>query len=346
MSTAPLQNGGPAACLYVSGYGPVITCFAFDLATGALAEQGRTVVGGAPSYLALAPDGRALYAVDEADGKASQVIAFAIDPRTCALREINRQPSGGDGAPHLSVHPSGRFVAVAHYGSGHTSILPVGEDGALAAASNVQRGPDCACRRAHQAVFDASGAHLLVPCLGSDCVVQYRFEGGRLGLNDPPAVAVAGGPRHLALAPGERHAYVLSEHASTITSFEYDRERGVLSSPEVIDSSEVTPGASAHIAVHPSGAFLYASNRAENSIGWFSLDARGRPHVAAFERGGIDTPRAFTIEETGRYLIAANQHGAQDVIVFRIDEASGRLVHAGSTAVGGHPTSVAVWLRR
>jgi len=328
--------------VYVSGYGPEITRFELDLATGALADQGSVNGGTSPSYLAFAPDKRTLYAVNEASGAGSQVIAFAIDPTTGALSEINRQATGGEGAPHLAVHPSGDWIAVAHYGSGHTSILPVRADGGVDAASAMERGPSDGCGKAHQAVFDSTGKYLFVPCLESNYVLQYTFSNGTLGYNDPPTVAVTGGPRHLALAPDEQHAYVLSELASTITSFDYDAATGRLSSPQVIDSHEDAAGASAHIAVHPSGRWLYASNRAENSLGLFSIDAQGRPQSVAFQREMIDTPRDFTIDPTGAFLISANQNGAQNLLVYRIDPDDGALTRVQVVAVGGSPTFAGV----
>jgi 6-phosphogluconolactonase len=151
---------------------------------------------------------------------------------------------------------------------------------------------------------------------------------------------VSGGPRHLALAPDERHAYVLSELDSTLTSFAYDAASGTLSDPQVIDSQEQTKGASAHVVVHPSGRFLYASNRAENSLGLFAIDANGRLAPVAFEREGIETPRDFTVDPTGAYLILANQDGAEDLRVYRIAAEDGRLTFVQTVAVGESPTFV------
>jgi 6-phosphogluconolactonase len=328
--------------VYVSGYGSNITRFVLDLATGALAEQGSVNGGTSPSYLAIAPNKRRLYAINEASGGSSNVIAFSIDPATGALAEINRVATGGDGSPHLAVHPSGNWVAVAHYGSGHTTILPVRADGGVEAAIDSERGPSNDCGKAHQAVFDRSGEHLFVPCLESNYVLQFRFANGMLDYNDPASVPVIGGPRHMAFAPDESHAYVLSEMGSTITSFAYDAATGKLSDPQTIGSEDQTKGASAHIVVHPSGNWLYASNRSENSIGLFSIDQDGRPHAVAFERDMIDTPRDFTVDPTGAFLIAANQNGPQNLLVFRIDPDDGRLTRVQVVPVGDSPTFAGV----
>jgi 6-phosphogluconolactonase len=246
----------------------------------------------------------------------------------------------------LAVDPSGKWVAVAHYGSGHTTILPIRGDGGVGNVVATKRGPNDDCVRAHQAVFDRAGTHLFVPCLDSNYVQQLKLDpaDGSLTYNDPPTVAVAGGPRHMAFDPSEHHAYVLSETASTITSFDYDAASGKLSNPQVIDSFQTSKGASAQIVVHPSSAFLYASNRSEDSIGVFALDASGRPMARSFVTDMIDEPRDFTVDPSGTYLLSANQQGAQSLLVFRIDAQSGALSRVQVVPVGDQPSFVGVLL--
>jgi 6-phosphogluconolactonase len=339
------DDAGPTGMTYVylSGYGANIHVFELDLATGAMRARGTADGGESPSFLAIAPDRRTLYAINEASPN-SEVVAFSIDPASGALAEINRANSGGEGAPHLAVHPSGKWIAVAHYGSGHTTVLPVLASGGVGAVVATEQGPNDDCGRAHQAVFDRSGAHLFVPCLQSNYVQQFVFDAtdGSLAYNSPATAPVAGGPRHMALHPSERSAYVLSELASTITSFDYDAASGKLSNPQVIDSHQSTAGASAHIAVHPSGRFLYASNRDENSIAAFALDAGGRPTAAnaSFVTEMIDTPRNFAIDPSGTFLISANQRGPQNALVFRIDAQNGMLTRVQVVPVGDSPTFV------
>jgi 6-phosphogluconolactonase len=330
-----------ATYVYVSGYGNHISLFTLDVKSATLASQGRFAAGEAASYLAIAPDRRRLYAVNET--APSRVIAFSMAAPSGRLTEINRQVTTGDGAPHLAVHPSGGWVVVAHYGSGHISVLPLDERGAAGVPSGTSRGPDGNCRNAHQAVFDGSGKHLFVPCLGSNYVIQFKFDAGVLTYNDPAIVAVAGGPRHMAFHPNQRYAYVLAEHESTLTSFRYDALSGRLSDPASIPSVQKTKGASAHLVVHPSGRFLYASNRTENSVGVFALDsATGRARPVAFETARVSTPRDFTIDPSGQILISANQSGPEDLLLFRIAKEDGRLGFQGSVSVGGRPTFVGI----
>jgi 6-phosphogluconolactonase len=225
---------------------------------------------------------------------------------------------------------------VTHYASGEVSVLPIRRDGGVLEPIAIDKGPDGACANAHQAVFDRTGDYLFVPCLGSDYLTQYKFADGVLSYNEPASVRTPS-PRHLAFDPAEEHAYVISEYDSTLTWYDYDAESGTFSNPQVINSYQTTAGSSAHVLVHPSGDFLYASNREENSLGLFSLAEDGAPHPVSFVTEGIATPRDFSIDPSGRFLILANQNGDQDVFVYRIAR-SGELTRVGVTPVGGNPT--------
>lgn len=327
--------------VYVGGYSSEITHFVLDRETGELDHREATAAGSSPSYVAIHPQRDALYAVNESNSAAgSQVLAFAIDRESGELSMINAVPSGGEGAPHLAVHPSGDWIAVAHYVSGHTSILPVRADRGLNGVIDIDRGPADDARKAHQAVFDFRGTTLLVPCLENDYVLQYEVTDGSIALKTPATAAVAGGPRHLALHPDQQHAYVLSELDSLLTWLDYDADTGLLSNPQSMDSEQTIKGSSAHIAVHPSGRWLYVSNRTENSLGVFALAADGRPQLVEHVLEGIATPRDFAIDPAGEFLIVANQSGAQDLRVYRIDPILGTLTFVKATNVGGQPTFV------
>jgi 6-phosphogluconolactonase len=323
--------------LYVSGYGPDINVFELDTKTGALKKRSSANGGKAPSYLAFAPNLQFAYAVNEGDGSDSQVVAFSIEAHTGKLTKLNSAASGGEGAPHLAVHPSGKWVMVAHYNSGQTSVLPIDSTGRVGAAGTPDKGPNGGCENAHQVVFDRSGDYVLVPCLGSNYVIQYKFKDGVLSYNTPATVSVAGGPRHIAFDPEQHYAYVLSELESLITSFRYDAATGKLSDPQTINSYDQTAGASAHIVVHASGKWLYASNRGENSLGLFSIDAGGRPNAVSFVKDMIATPRDFSVDPSGRWLILANQAGAQNLLVFQVDPTNGQLTRSSVVDVGGQP---------
>lgn len=324
--------------VFVGSNGTKVTSFELERSTGALTKKGEVEAGSQPSYVAVSPDKKYLYAVLEG-GSTSQVVAYTIDPETAQLTKINQADTKGQGSPHLAVHPSGKWIVAAHYGGGQISVLPVAANGGVSEATTVTKGPSDNCQNAHQAVFASQGKYLFVPCLGSSYTIQFNFnaESGEITPNSTPTVQ-SPSPRHLAFDPAEQHAYVLSEYESKITWFAYDAATGVLSNPQAIDSFDDQAGSSAHIVVHPSGKWLYASNRQENSLGLFALDASGVPSPVAFETAMINKPRDFTVDASGAYLILANQEGDQSLLVYQITAADGRLTRVQTVPVGGNPT--------
>jgi 6-phosphogluconolactonase len=335
--------------VYVSGYDSVISCFTLDPASGALTPASRSDGGRNPSYLAWNPARTRMYAINEAGE--GRVTAFAIDPRDGALKRISDASAGGRGPCHVAVHPSGRWVFAANYGSGHVAVLPVREDGGVGEPVDVQ----LAGKNAHMTVCDASGCFVFVPCLGSDHVAQYRFDPatGRLTPNQPASVPTAkgAGPRHLALAPALRSAYLIDELDSTMATLDYDPAQGLLTvreSQSTLPAGAARTGNStAHVLASPSGRFLYGSNRGNDSIAIYAIDpVSGRLTLKAHETGGgeIRVPRDFTIDPSGGLLLAASQK-ADLVTVFRIDPASGLLARLGATAVPPGPSFVGVMPR-
>jgi 6-phosphogluconolactonase len=318
-----------------------------DMKTGALSDAGAPAESVSPSFLALHPSGRFLYAVNEAGSPPKDeggVSAFAIDPRTGALSALNRQSSRGGGPCHLSLDAEGRHVLVANYGGGSVAVLPVQADGRLDPATTFvqheghgadpgrQKGP-----HAHYISVDPANRFALVADLGLDEVLVYRYgpATGTLTPNTPAAAHLApgAGPRHLVLHPDGRHGYVINEMASTITAFAYDAGAGTLSELQTLST---LPGdfhgsnSTAEIAVRPDGRFVYGSNRGHDSIAIFAVDAATGKLTAAGHQPTLGkTPRNFAIDPTGTYLLAANQD-SDTIAVFRIDRASGAL-----SAVGG-----------
>ncbi len=332
--------------------------FDFDLATGKL--SGRELAGEAvnPSFLAIHPNQRFLYAVDEIasfDGKKTgAVTAFALDPQSGKLTRLNQQASGGAGPCHLVVDQAGKHVLVANYGGGSASVLPIQADGRLGAATDVvqhkgsgtnpqrQEGP-----HAHSINLDKSNRHAVVADLGLDKVFIYRYDEakGKLPPNDPPFVALppGSGPRHFAFHPNGYNAYVINELNSTVTAFTYDAGRGALTILQTL--STLPPGVKvtnypAEVQVHPSGKFLYGSNRGHDSIAVFAIDPQtGKLRPAGHQGQGIKTPRNFGIDPTGKYLIVANQD-SNSLVVFRIDPSTGELKPTGTVVEVPRPVCV------
>jgi len=332
----------------------------FDLANGRLGAPELAAETVNPSFLAIHPGQRFLYAANEIDDfagkKSGAVSAFVIDSRTGRLTPLNQQPSGGDGPCHLAVDKAGKTVLVANYGGGSVEALPLKPDGNLDGPSafiqhhggslNPQRqqGP-----HAHFITTDTANRFAFACDLGLDKVLVYKFDpaNGSLVANDPPSASVApgSGPRHLAFAPNGRYAYVINEMKCTLTAFSYDPERGELKELQTLstlpDGETMKPNYStAEVEAHPSGKFLYGSNRGHNSVVVFAMDA-ATGKIAYVENVSTQgkTPRSFGVDPTGRYLLAANQD-SDTVIVFRIDQNNGRLTPAGSSIEVGAPVCV------
>jgi 6-phosphogluconolactonase len=329
-----------------------------DPATGQLSHLAVAAEVANPSFLAIHPNQHFLYAVSEvaaADGKPGGAVSgFALDPKTGNLTPLNSSSTGGAGPCHLTVDRTGKDVLAANYGGGSVCVLPLSADGKLGPATtfiqfhgssvNPERQKE---PHAHSVNLDAANRFAVVADLGTDKVMVYRFdpEKGTLTPNDPPAYngTPGAGPRHFAFHPDGKHAYVISELASTITALDYDAGQGVLTAlksmstlPEGWKGNSTT----AEVQVHPSGKFVYGSNRGHNSIAVFTVDAKtGELTPAGHASQGIKTPRNFGIDPTGKYLIAANQDG-NSLVVFRIDPATGALTPTGSTVEVPMPVCV------
>ncbi len=290
-----------------------------DLKTGVLTKPELAVVTGNPSFLAIAPSGKFLYAVGEG-GVGGGVSAFAINPDG-KLTLLNRQEGGGKGPAHISIDSTGKHVAVANYGSGSVAILPIGEDGKLAPASSTiqhegssvnparQKGP-----HAHSIYFDKTNKYVVSADLGLDKVLVYKFAAGKLTPNDPPSVSAkpGAGPRHFAFHPDGKHAFVINEMDSTLTSFSWDEAKGTLTTIETLSTlpAEHKGNSTAEVVVHPSGKFVYGSNRGHDSIAGFAFDG-GKLKAIGHTPVGGKTPRNFNIDPTGQFLIAGHQGSAR-----------------------------------
>ncbi len=315
-----------------------------DPATGALAPPRLAAETPSPSYLAIHPGSKYLFAANEIgefQGKKSGAVsAFSIDPETGRLTLLNQQPSGGGAPCHLVTDREGKHVLAANYTGGSVCVLPVGADGRLGEATAfIQHTGSGADRQrqegphAHSINLDAAGRFAFAADLGLDQVLVYRYDAARgtLAANDPPfgAVEPGSGPRQFAFHPGGRFAYAINELKNTVTAFKYDADKGALEALQAISTlPEGFQGTSwcAEVQVHPNGKFLYGSNRGHNSLAVFSIDPdTGKLERVEIQSRGIKTPRHFTLDPAGAWLIAANQD-SDSLIVFKIDPATGRLL--------------------
>jgi 6-phosphogluconolactonase len=331
-----------------------------DLGTGNLDAPELAAEIASPSFLAIHPNHRFLYAVNEvgnfAGKRSGAVTAFAINTASGKLTQLNQQPSGGDGPCHLDVDKTGKSVLAANYGGGSVEALPLLGDGRLGepTAFIQHRGSSVNPQRqegphAHFITTDPANRFALTCDLGLDQVLVYRFDAskGTLIANDPPFASVkpGAGPRHLAFHPSSRFAYAINEIFCTVTAFSYDAPRGELKELQSISSlpagEMVKPNYStAEIEVHPSGKFLYGSNRGHDTIVVFAIEEKtGKLTLVQHESTQGKIPRGFGIDPTGKFLLAANQD-SNTVAVFRIDPKSGRLQPTGQTLEVGAPVCV------
>ena len=320
---------------------------AMDPKTGKLEQVGVTENIINPSFLAIHPGGRYLYAVNEvgevAGKKGGAVTAFEIDSASGSLKKLNQQWTGGAGPCHVSVDPRGEFVMCANYGGGSVSMHPIREGGRLGdMTAFVQHGGSSVDKsrqegpHAHSINADSAGRYAVAADLGLDSLIVYKIDRASASLdsNDPPAARVApgSGPRHFAFHPNGKRAYVINEMLCTVTAFNYDASKGALTEIQTISTlpDGVKPGYStAEILVHPSGKFVYGSNRGHHSIAMFAVDAdSGRLSFLGTESTQGKTPRNFGIDPSGQFLLAANQD-SNNIVVFRIDQKTGRLTPTG-----------------
>ena len=314
-----------------------------DRRSGKLRRVGSVNAGANPSFLAIHPNGRVLYAVNELEkynGRATGAVsALAIASDTGTLTRRNEQPSEGGAPCYVSVDRSGRVVLVANYVGGNVALLPIQADGTLAPATDVVQhtgtGPNAArqdAAHAHCIVTDPSNRFVLAADLGADRVFVYRLDLDGKSLRHVEggdAVMRSGaGPRHIAFHPTLPLVFVANELDSTVTTLRFDAERGALSP---LDARSTVPAGwtgtnyPADIHIAPSGRTLYVSNRGHNSLAVFSVAAStGALALDQVVSTEGDWPRNFSLDPTGRWLLVANQRSGS-VVVFGRDQESGRL---------------------
>ncbi|MFQ5740716.1 MAG: lactonase family protein [Acidobacteriota bacterium] len=319
----------------------------FSPSSGEITSLGLAAEIREPSFLALHPQGNVLYAVSETDdydeAGSGSITAFRIHRETGKLSRINQVSSGGGWPCHLQVDQTGRMLAVANYRDGRVASVPLERAGRLGKVSSLaqhegssvnperQEGP-----HAHSVNFSPDNRYLVAADLGLDKLLIYRVNlaQGSLETEQPGVVKIdaGAGPRHFAFGPSGRFGYLINELQSSVTVFRYQARSGQLEELQTISTlPEDFKGANttAEIGIHPSGSFLYGSNRGHDSIAIFAIDGvkgtlRRVDNVPTLGK----TPRNFAIDPTGATLFAANQD-SDTVVLFRIDAQTGRLTAVG-----------------
>jgi 6-phosphogluconolactonase len=303
-----------------------------------------------PAFLEVDLKRRLIFAINEIDtfeGKPTGAVsAFAIEPATGKLKLINQVASGGTGPCHLVLDRTGKNLIIANYGGGSVAVIPVAADGRLGAATTTiqhkghsvnpqrQQGP-----HAHCATLDPENRFAFICDLGLDQLVAYRFDAAHGKLTAETSLTVAtkpgAGPRHMAFRPDGKFAYVINELNSTVTAYSYDAASGKLT--ELQTESSLPPSfdgknSGAEIAVHPSGRWLYASNRGNETVVLFDIDKQtGKLSFTEDQSTGGKTPRHFGIQPNAKHLAIANQN-SDSLLICRIDDGNGRLKPSGVPA--------------
>jgi 6-phosphogluconolactonase len=336
-----------------------IYAYRFNAGTGELASIGLVAETPNPTFLAIHPSGKFLYAANEIGNFQGQkgigsITAYAIDGATGKLTQLNAMPSRGNGPCHLSVDKTGKCVVLANYGSGSFAAMPVKDDGSLGEATafiqDTGSGPNPRRQRephSHSFNISPDNRFAMGADLGVDKVFVFRLDPakGTLTPNEPPFTSVnpGAGPRHFAFHPSGKFAFVINELQSTMTAFSYDAAKGVLKEVQTISTlPKDFTGTSycAEVQVHPSGKFVYGSNRGHDSLAMFSFDAK---KGALTPMGHVSTqgktPRNFTIDPTGAWVFAANQD-TNNFIILKIDAKTGKLTPTGKNFDLGMPVCV------
>jgi 6-phosphogluconolactonase len=329
----------------------------FDPASGRLTSPVVAAETSQPSFLAVAPGREFLYAVNETDqfdGQAAgSVSAFSMDSSTGKLKLLNQVSSRGSGPAHIVLDRTGRFALVANYGGGSVGVVPLLPDGKLGESTAFvqHKGSSANHERqesphAHAIAMSPDNRFAIVADLGLDQLLVYPFDASRGALGQPRIVKTdaGAGPRHLTFDNTGHFVYVINEMASTVTVYSYYPRDGAMAPIQTVSSLPANftgKNNAAEIVLHPSGRFLYASNRGDdNSIAVFAVDP-GKGTLTLIERvaTGGKTPRNFAIDPSGAWLLAANQD-SNTVVTFRLNRETGRLTPTGESIEVSSPAMV------
>ena len=337
---------------YTTGKSKGIYVYQFNNGDGTVKEVSHIKISN-PSFVAVSPGEEFVYAVKEEasdSGKGGAIAAFSFNKKTGGLTYLNQQITGGDHPCYVSVDKTGKWVVAGNYIGGSLTVFPVQSDGSLGKASTIIQhtgsGPNKirqASPHVHCTVFSGDNHFLYVPDLGIDKVMIYSFDektGKLIPSRQPYAVADPGaGPRHLCFDPTNKYAYLMEELSGTVVV--YKIKKGKLNQKQLISSmpaGDTSFAGSADIHVSPDGKFLYASNRADaNTIAIFKVNKKnGRLSFVGHQSTLGKTPRNFTIDPSGNYLLVANQN-SDEVVVFKRDKETGLLLDTKNRILVGKP---------
>ncbi len=340
---------------YTGGKSEGIQVYKFNTLTGNNSFV-STALTSNPSFLAVAPNKKYVYAVNEnADSTkftmGGNISAFAFDNRTGTLTEINKQPSGGKHPCYVAVDKTGRWIFAGNYTSGSIGVLHANANGSLDSLQQVIQhygsGPNTGRQQGphvHSTILSADNKYLYVPDLGIDKVMIYAFNSktGYLKQAGAAASEPGSGPRHFEFAPNKKYAYLMEELTGTVVV--YTVKKGLLTLSQRISAHPADfKGSigSADIHASPDGKFLYCSNRGDaNMITIFSINAAdGKLTLVGYQPVLGKTPRNFNFAPGGNFLLVANQN-SDEVIIFKVDKKTGLLTDTGKKINAGNPVCI------
>lgn len=345
---------------FASGDRGAIHAFRFDSKAGVLKPLHRTTDIESPFFLAVAPDGKFLYAIDaeQFGGEENEfVAAFSIEGRSSKLRRLNRQSARGTASCYLDVDSTGKTVVVANYLTGDVAALPVKENGSLGEAASYVRhegsSVDPARQKApfaHSIEISPDNRFALAADLGIDKVLVYRLDAAAAGLSVNKAQSYASvppgsGPRHLTFHPNGKRVYVINELKNTVTFFDYAPDSGILKSRQTISTLPADFTGTSHCAdlkITPNGEFLYGTNRGHDSIAIYRIADDGQLSLIRIEPSLGKGPQNLLITPDGGWLLCANMPG-NNVVVFQIDSKTGLLSASGKPTEMPMPSCIR-WL--
>ena len=319
----------------------------FDDATGKLSELTLAAEMDSPSFVAVHPNKKFLYAVGEGgDQRGGPVVAFSLDAKSGSLVKLNEQLSGGSGPCHLSLDATGHQLAAANYGGGSTVVFDIGEDGKIGRQAGFLQHKGSSVNKdrqkephAHCTQFFPQLGYLLTADLGTDRVYVFSnsSKGGlfRSQGNSDVEMPAGSGPRHFAVAPDGKFGYVCGELDSTVNVVEFGWAKG----NKVVQSLSTLPqptkgNSTAECILSADGKFVYVSNRGHNSVAVFKVGEDRKLTAAGHITGDIKTPRNFNIDPSGKWMLIASQDGGK-VGVWELDAKTGGAKEAGTTVAVG-----------
>ncbi|HXJ45288.1 MAG TPA: lactonase family protein [Candidatus Dormibacteraeota bacterium] len=328
-----------------------IYSFRYDATTGKLTAIGVAAETPDPSFVAIHPSGKFLYAVNES-GKSSFVTSFSLDAKTGTLTQLNQVPAQGEDPCYIAFDQNGKYILVANYTSGTLAVFPILADGKIGEKTALyqdsgklgpnkerQEGP-----HAHWIETSADNRYALAADLGLDQILIFQFDAakGTLGPHIPPGATLkaGSGPRHAIFSPNGKFLFVVSELNSTATSFAFDSKKGDLkqvNSVSTLPAEFTGRNDVAEVAIHPSGRFLYVSNRGLDNIAIFDIDLKKGTlsPVGGIPTGGKE-PRHFTFDPSGTFLFVENQF-SDTIVAFHVDINTGQLTPTGDNVAVPSP---------